>query len=233
MKLVTQLFVAHFLLLINVAVSAQNFNPNPEQGNLAPDCSTATPGQSVLWPPNHQFNTIDILGINDPDGDQLTTEVQCIRQDEPLNSTGDGNTEYDATGVGTTSVSVRRERKGNGNGRVYHINYIATDSNGARCGGSVQVAVPKNKKKTAIDEGPIYDSISNNGNCATDNINNPPVAFDQSLAVNEDTTLDIRLIASDPDQDELVMTVQQQPAHGTLAGTIPNLIYTPTANFHG
>ena len=64
-------------------------------------------------------------------------------------------------------------------------------------------------------------------------INDAPVAIGQTVSVDEDNGLNINLTASDPDSDELVMTVQQQPTHGTLAGTIPNLIYTPTANFHG
>lgn len=233
MKHVTRLVVANILLLLNLAVSAQDLNPNPAQANLAPDCSAATPSQSVLWPPNHKFSAIDILGISDPDGDLVSTVVQCIRQDEPLNSTGDGNTEYDASGVGSTSASVRRERNGNSNGRVYHISYIATDANGARCGGHVQVSVPKSKKKTAVDEGPVYDSVSNNGDCATENINNPPVAFDQAVSLDEDTSLAITLSASDPDRDTMTLSIEAHPVHGTLTGVTPNLVYTPAANFHG
>ena len=93
MKHVTRLLVANILLLFNMAVSAQDLNSNPAQANLAPDCSAAAPSQSILWPPNHKFSVIDILGISDPDGDLVSTTIQCIRQDEPLNSTGDGNTE--------------------------------------------------------------------------------------------------------------------------------------------
>jgi hypothetical protein len=233
MKHVTRLVVANIILLFNMAVSAQDLNPNLAQANLAPDCSTAAPSQSVLWPPNHKFSVIDILGISDPNGDLISTVVQCIRQDEPLNSTGDGNTEYDASGVGSASASVRRERKGNSNGRVYHINYIATDSNGARCGGHVKVAVPKNKKRIAVDEGPVYDSVSNNGDCATDNINNPPIAFDQSVSLDEDTSLAITLTASDPDRDTMTLSLEEHPVHGTLTGVTPDLVYTPAADFYG
>ncbi len=135
----------------------------PALANEAPSCAEAFPSQSTLWPANHKYKNIDILGITDADGDDITLAVQCIRQDEPLNGQGDGNTDQDGEGIGSSSALVRAERKGNGNGRVYHITYSATDPLGARCLGAVQVAVPKAKKKTAIDDGPSYDSSPNNG----------------------------------------------------------------------
>ena len=122
------LTVLLFLSLIPGAALAQELN-------LAPDCGNASASPSSLWPVNHKFVDIDILGVTDPDSDPFSVEVQCILQDEELNASGDGNFIYDGDGIDTPTASLRSERSGNNNGRVYHIDFIATDSSGARCGG--------------------------------------------------------------------------------------------------
>lgn len=62
-------------------------------------------------------------------------------------------------------------------------------------------------------------------------VDDPPVAHDDSVTVEEDTELAIVLTGSDPDGDPLTYTVLRKPAHGTLSGTAPNLIYTPDPDF--
>ncbi|EEF59906.1 beta strand repeat-containing protein [Pedosphaera parvula] len=63
-------------------------------------------------------------------------------------------------------------------------------------------------------------------------VNHAPVANPQSLAVNEDSSLFITLSATDEDADPLTYTVST-PAHGTLTGTAPNLVYQPAAGYYG
>ena len=64
-------------------------------------------------------------------------------------------------------------------------------------------------------------------------VNDAPVATAQAVEVLEDGTLAITLAGSDIDGDALSYTVTTPPAHGALAGTAPNLTYTPAANYHG
>ena len=64
-------------------------------------------------------------------------------------------------------------------------------------------------------------------------VNDAPVAADQSPPVNEDEALEITLIGTDVDGDVLTYKVATDPAHGTLTGTPPNLIYTPQADYNG
>jgi hypothetical protein len=131
-------------------------------GNEAPDCSKASPSVASLWPPKHQFEPVTITGVTDPDGDSVAIKITSIRQDEPVDDKGDGKHVPDGTGVGTATAEVRAERSGTivkkGNGRVYHIGFTATDSNGASCSGVVQVGVPHDKNDKAVDDGPTYDS---------------------------------------------------------------------------
>ena len=131
--------------------------------NRPPDCGAARPSIAELWPPNHKFVAIGILGVTDAEGDTLTITVTGIRQDEPVNDKGDGNTAPDGKGVGTATAEVRAERSGSpkvpGNGRVYHIAFTATDGHGGSCTGTVKVSVPHDQRGApAVDGGPLYDS---------------------------------------------------------------------------
>jgi hypothetical protein len=64
-------------------------------------------------------------------------------------------------------------------------------------------------------------------------VNDCPVVTAQAASVEEDTTLSVRLAASDADGDTLTYTIVTTPAHGILSGTSPNLSYTPTTNYCG
>lgn len=63
--------------------------------------------------------------------------------------------------------------------------------------------------------------------------NRPPVADSQTVSTLEDTPASITLGGSDPDGDALTFAVSSQPLAGTLAGTAPDLIYTPDENYSG
>jgi uncharacterized protein (TIGR03437 family) len=63
--------------------------------------------------------------------------------------------------------------------------------------------------------------------------NRAPIALNQSVTLDEDTTKAITLTASDPENLPLTFTILQPPQHGTLTGTPPNVTYNPLANFNG
>jgi hypothetical protein len=55
----------------------------------------------------------------DPDGDPVTVVIAGVTQDEPTNGLGDGDVSPDAVLSGGSTVQLRAERSGLGNGRVY------------------------------------------------------------------------------------------------------------------
>ena len=128
--------------------------------NKPPMCDGATPSQDFLWPPDHQMETVTILGATDPEGDPISISVTSIHQDEPTNGLGDGDTSPDGQGIGTSTVTLRAERAGDGNGRIYHIQFSASDGHGGSCEKAVLVGVrhDQGKKGEAEDDGPLYDS---------------------------------------------------------------------------
>jgi hypothetical protein len=128
----------------------------------APICGTAVASMTSLWPPNHRFVDITVLGVTDPNGDPFTITITAIMQDEAVNAPDSGNTDPDGMGVGTSTAQVRAERVGDGgNGRVYHIFFTATDINGNSCNGEVLVGVPLDQESgPAIDDGALFDSTA-------------------------------------------------------------------------
>ena len=64
-------------------------------------------------------------------------------------------------------------------------------------------------------------------------VNNPPVAYAQTVAAQEDTPQGITLTGSDPDADPIWFTVTSTPVHGVLSGYTPDLTYTPVENYFG
>jgi hypothetical protein len=127
---------------------------------VPPTCEDAYPSEDILWPPNHKFVSVGILGVEDACGEPTTVRVDTIFQDEPTNGLGDGDTSPDGAGIGTSTAELRAERSGTADGRVYHIGFTATDVRGVTCSGTVKVGVPHDKKDTPIDGGPLFDSTA-------------------------------------------------------------------------
>jgi hypothetical protein len=120
------------------------------------DCSNAAASSPVIWPPDHKMVPETITGVTNA----TTIMVTLIKQDEPVETPGSGNTEPDGSGVGTSTAYVRAERAGPGTGRIYFISFTGTDAIGGQCIGKVQVCVPHDQGQgsTCIDTGQLYDS---------------------------------------------------------------------------
>jgi hypothetical protein len=124
--------------------------------NQPPVCSAAFTSPATLWPPNGKLVPVSIRGVTDPDGDPVTVTVSGVRQDEPLGEPGTP----DALGIGTSTVQLRSDRAGGGDGRVYRITFKASDGNGGVCTGTVSVCVPHDQGagKACGDGGPLFNS---------------------------------------------------------------------------
>ncbi len=114
-----------------------------------------------LWPPNHKMVKVKIKGVTDEDAeDNVTLQITGVTQDEPVNGVADGNTSPDAIILDRPKrdkVLIRAERSGNSNGRVYVVNFTASDGLDS-CNGSVSIGVPHNRKGTPVDDGQNFDS---------------------------------------------------------------------------
>jgi hypothetical protein len=59
------------------------------------------------------------------------------------------------------------------------------------------------------------------------------VATAAALTTTQGTAVSLTLAATDSDGDTLTYAIMTQPANGTISGTVPNLTYTPSANYTG
>lgn len=135
--------------------------------NRPPICTSAVASPPLLWPPNHGVvMPVAITGVTDPDEEAVSLVVTAIRQDEPVDTTGDGASSPDGFGVGTPTARLRAERVGTprkpGNGRVYQISFRAEDGRGGSCTGAVTVGIPHDmgRHRVPVDDGSFYDSTA-------------------------------------------------------------------------
>ena len=85
-----------------------------------------------------------------------------------------------------------------------------------------------------VNDGTVDSNIATVTLRLDDGISYPPIAFDQTLSVNEDNNLNILLVASDANGDPLTYTIVSGPTHGTItSGTGSSRIYTPALNYNG
>lgn len=124
--------------------------------NDPPLAAAARPTIASLWPPNHGFVKVGIVGVSDPNNNAFIT-VTGVTQDEPTSGLGDGDTQVDAVINADGTVLLRAERAGTGNGRVYRISFTASDPEGSSSG-EVFVSVPHSAKKPAVDSGQLFDA---------------------------------------------------------------------------
>ncbi|MFC1566139.1 T9SS type A sorting domain-containing protein, partial [Candidatus Neomarinimicrobiota bacterium] len=121
-----------------------------------------------LWPVNHKYTTFeisDIVSAVKEDGEDLPIEsvyIQKVTSDEPddADGNGDGKTVDDIVIVDCQTVKLRAEREGTGNGRVYTVYLAVENANGYIGYGTYQIGVPHDKKDTAIDDGTVYEVLS-------------------------------------------------------------------------
>ena len=104
---------------------------------------------STLWPPNHTMRLVS-SAISVADACDATPALGVtVTSNEPENGLGDGDTTPDwlaqSNPNGTVDVSVRAERSGLGEGRVYTVSATASDHSGNGAARTGTVTVPHNQ----------------------------------------------------------------------------------------
>ena len=113
---------------------------------------TVSLSDTRLWPPNHRMVNITATvsaSDNCSSGSSLNWVLESITSNEDDNGYGDGDTENDIQNASFNTrdltFSLRRERSGRGNDRIYTITYKATDAAGNISRATATVTVPHNQ----------------------------------------------------------------------------------------
>lgn len=60
-----------------------------------------------------------------------------------------------------------------------------------------------------------------------------PRADSQSVSIDEDSSISITLTVSVSEDGPITWEIVNTPSHGSIGGTLPNIIYTPESNYNG
>ena len=101
---------------------------------------------NILWPPDHRIvNVTPVIAVHDNLDAAPQVKLLSVTSNEPDHGLGDGDTANDIVINSDGTISLRAERSGSGQGRVYTITYQAVDSAGNTSTASATVTVPRNK----------------------------------------------------------------------------------------
>lgn len=125
---------------------------NVTVNDIEPPQVTCSVTQSSLWPPNHDLVNVGLTATATDNCDgALPVTVKVFGDEDDETPTGDGNFSPDAKDLATGTLRLRRERKGDADGRVYLIVSSATDAVGNVGSTCCTVVVPHSKSKRDID----------------------------------------------------------------------------------
>lgn len=118
--------------------------------------ATLVLGPVVLWPPDHRLVPVRLpVAVHDDCSDDIALQVLSVTSDEPdeVGAGGDGMTAGDARVDADGTLWLRRERQGDGDGRVYRVLAAAVDGAGNRTPFFAEVRVPHSQAAPAQDSG--------------------------------------------------------------------------------
>jgi len=117
---------------------------------------------------DHSMKSVSITGVTDPDADAITIKITGVTQDEPVKGSDlsiSGTWACPDAKIASTPTSVTlaseclNAKATTVSGRVYSIQYTATDSKGASCSGSVSVCAKPGTSGSCVDDGQLYNSV--------------------------------------------------------------------------
>jgi hypothetical protein len=114
------------------------------QDTTPPNIISASAIPSVLEPPNHHMVPVSFSALaTDLCSGPATCRILSVSSNEPQDGLGDGDTSPDWIILEDLSATLRAERSGTGNGRIYTITIACQDGSGNSSTKTVQVTVPR------------------------------------------------------------------------------------------
>jgi hypothetical protein len=109
-----------------------------------PTITGLSPSKQILAPPNHKMVDIALAyTINDNCSSTPNVNVS-IASNEPVNGTGDGDTDPDWQIIDNKHIRLRAERSAQGTGRIYTITVTVNDGCNAAVSATTEVVVAHN-----------------------------------------------------------------------------------------
>jgi hypothetical protein len=112
---------------------------------------TSTLAKTSLWSPSHDLVNVGlVVNATDNSGDPVTTEVFVFSDEDDLMPDAP-EFSPDARDIAPGTLRLRAERSGSGDGRVYLVVVVATDSSNNVSRNCLTVVVPHSLSKADKD----------------------------------------------------------------------------------
>jgi hypothetical protein len=221
---------------------------DPDEDTLAVDWASAPAngrvsnlGAAIEYAPNPDFYGTDTFTYAVSDGHggtsraTVTVRVAAVN-DDPLAQADTGSTEEDVA----LEVAVL-SNDSDPDGDSLAIESVTQGENGSVAEGGAGVIYTPNADFYGTDAFAYTISDGAGGTSSAvvtvvvTPVNDAPQALGGAVSTDEDTALEIEVMAndSDPDGDLLTLDSVTQPSHGTVMTNGDTATYTPAANFHG
>ena len=161
--------------------------------------------------------TLDVLPANDPPSIEPIPDLE-INEGSSLTYTLSSN-DIDGDELSYSIIDINNGASGSFDGDIMIINPL-----NATWDGEINITIGVNDGEYSDFSSFILSVI---------NVNEPPVAESQNIETNEDNSITITLGASDPDGDNLIFEIVDNPIHGTISQNNNIIIYTPDFNYFG
>ena len=166
---------------------------------LSPPCSpvitdvSASP--NMLWPPNHKMRDVLVKYLTSSNCPGRITNCQLsVTSNEPVEGTGDGNTSPDWIVIDNRHVSLRAERSGTGNGRIYTLTITCTDPYGNVATNSTTVTVPHDMGHSITTDAASITEMENTEALRLKVFPNPGKAyFTLNIQTSNSQRMDVRI----------------------------------------
>ena len=163
--------------------------------------------------------TVDDICVTTQEDTQVSITLSgCdIDGDTLIYSVVRGPAGGDLSGTGANLTYTPNENFNGSDGFTFKVNDGTTNSDEATV--SIKL-LPVNDAPTASYVGTMFRET-------------PPIARDDNVATDEDSSVSIALAGYDANEDVLSYVIVTNPSHGKLSGTAPNVSYTPNSDFSG
>ena len=109
-----------------------------------PTITGLTPSKRILAPPNHKMVDVTLAYTVNDNCVSTPNVTVSITSNEPVNGTGDGDTDPDWEVIDARHIRLRAERSGQGTGRIYTITVTVNDGCNAPVSATTEVYVVHN-----------------------------------------------------------------------------------------
>ena len=222
----------------NDALTITVINQNPNDGQATINNNNNT----INYTTDQNFNGQDSLVYTVTDGLGGNSSAEVIVDVLPVNDNPIAKNDSTATDKNTAALIDVLANDTDVDNDPLTISQVAKPAHGTASIENGKIKYTPNLNFVGIDEFDYTISDGNGGNSQAfvtvnvKSVNQLPVATDGSVNTDKNTPLNVKLNASDPDNDPLTYILDTQPTHGSVSGFNANngtLTYTPQNNFTG